>query len=74
MIRPVTYYEAICDKCGVSAHEGGDISAWGDAELALEDAEGCDWVTPGSAPPGPLTTAGRHYCPECAATEEEAGV
>ncbi|MFD3594300.1 hypothetical protein ACFWU5_16375 [Nocardia sp. NPDC058640] len=66
MIREVTYYQAICDKCGVSAHEGGDFSAWADATNALAEAEGCDWTAPG---PASLTVDGPHYCPDCTPAE-----
>jgi hypothetical protein len=29
MIRPVTYYEPVCDKCGTT-DTGSDYSAWSD--------------------------------------------
>lgn len=68
MIRPVTYYEAICDKCGVSAHEGGDYSAFLNPADALEEAEGCDWVSPGH----PCLAQDRPLlCPDCAPDEDD---
>lgn len=76
MIREVTYYQAICDGCGVSAHEASDFDAWGEPVDALLEAEGVDWVTPGSdglGIDGPgLSPDGPHYCPKCAPTKEEA--
>ncbi|MFI2561545.1 hypothetical protein [Nocardia farcinica] len=74
MIREVTFYQVICDGCGVSAHEASDYDAWGTSDGALLEAEKYDWVTPGADGlgidvPG-LSLDGPHYCPKCAPTQE----
>lgn len=42
MIREVTYYQAVCDRCG-KADDQGEYTAWGDRESALTVAldDGC---------------------------------
>lgn len=43
MIRDVTYYQAQCDRCG-SVDDGGDFSAWGEAEFARMAALNGGWA------------------------------
>lgn len=42
MIRPVTYYQAVCDRCG-SRYVSYDYTAWSDENGALEMALESDW-------------------------------
>lgn len=55
MIKEVTMYTVICDRCGKDNGEGGEFSAWGSAFDAKCDAEAQDWhfIEQG------------HYCPNC---------
>lgn len=62
MIKPVTYYVAVCDRCG-KEHEGSDYSAWSDAGGALDDATSYDWVMGGLH--DPEIADGRLLCPDC---------
>lgn len=42
-IRPVTYYEAVCDDCGLRTMDlRGDYSAWSDPGIPVEE-----WVNAG---------------------------
>jgi hypothetical protein len=43
MIKPVTYYQAVCDGCGY-IDEDGDYAAWGDAVTAEQVALDSDWT------------------------------
>lgn len=42
-IRPVTYYQAVCDRCG-HVNDGGDYSAWSDIDEARMDAVEAGWT------------------------------
>ena len=54
MIKQVTYYDIICDRCGNSlVDESGII--YPDKDSALMVAEQSEWITIGV----------RHYCPNC---------
>jgi hypothetical protein len=56
MIRTVTMYECVCDRCGVSAHEDyGEYACYSDAASAKENAEFSDWIVIGE----------HDYCPMC---------
>ena len=46
MIREVTYYQAVCDRCGHvdDDPEFGGCSAWSDADSARSVALESDWV------------------------------
>ncbi|MBF6187620.1 hypothetical protein [Nocardia farcinica] len=76
MIREVTYYQVICDGCGVSAHEASDFDAWGKPVDAVFEAEGFGWLTPNIEGVNPRIEApdwgvgGPHYCPDCAPNQE----
>jgi hypothetical protein len=45
VIKEVTYYQVICDKCGADAQEGSDYSAWADRETARIEPQASDWLT-----------------------------
>jgi hypothetical protein len=45
MIKEVTYYQVICDKCGRDAQEDSDYSAWKDRDTARIEPEASDWLT-----------------------------
>jgi hypothetical protein len=58
MIRPVTYYEVVCDEpgCGCSTADlGGEYAAFSDGGAAEDD-----WDNSGSI----KTESGEHYCEE----------
>lgn len=76
MIREVTFYQVICDACGVSAHEASDYDAWGTPDGALLEAEDFEWVMPDIEGVNPRIEApdggvgGPHYCPKCAPAQK----
>lgn len=55
MIKPVTMYTVICDRCGLDGNSGNGIAAWSTAESAWDVARDCDWAE----------IADKHYCPDC---------
>lgn len=61
MIREVIMYTVVCDRCGTSADEGTDYSAWTCQDGARLTAEGNDY----------MVIEGKDYCPDCVTLDEE---
>lgn len=61
-IREVTFYQAVCDRCG-SPHDDGEYSAWDDGSLAIEAAADYGWFgrtkVVASSPPDEKNPFGR---------------
>ena len=56
MIKPVTMYSVVCDRCGKTfIDEFNGIVAWLDEGTAKEQAMESEWVEIGD----------KHYCPDC---------
>ena len=56
MIKPVTMYSVICNRCGKSfIDEFNGIVAWSDEGTAKEQALESEWVE----------IEDKHYCPDC---------
>ena len=60
MIKPVTMYSVVCDRCG-KAFEADGIIAWTDICSAREQAMESEWVEIGD----------NHYCPDCYDFDDE---
>lgn len=56
MIKEIPMYTVICDRCGADHGDGGEYAGWGDADYALECAEGDDWYE---------SDDNKHFCPDC---------
>ena len=56
MIKPVTMYSVICDRCGKTF-----IDEWVDEETVKEQAMESEWVEMGD----------KHYCPDCYEFDEK---
>lgn len=54
-IKSAPFYWVECDRCGVSAEEGGDYASWGDAQQAAESADDAGFHIEG----------GNHVCENC---------
>ena len=61
MIRKVTMYQAVCDRCGRLCVETGGIMAWANQDSARIAA----WKT------GWLLVNHETYCPDCYEYDEE---
>lgn len=61
MIKPVTMYSVVCDRCGKTFGEDDDIIAWTDICTAREQAMESEWVEIGD----------NHYCPDCYDFDDE---
>ena len=62
MIKPVTMYSVVCDRCGKQfVDEFNGIVAWLDEGTAKEQAMESEWVE----------ICDKHYCPECYEFDEE---
>ena len=59
MIKEVTYYDIICDRCGKSFSEESEM-CYTDKESALMVAEQSEWID----------INGKHYCPDCYELDE----
>lgn len=58
-IKSMPYFWVECDGDGCDARcpsEDYDITAWGEEDQAIQDAEDSNWV---------LTAAGEFYCEDC---------
>ena len=55
MIKPVTMYSVICDRCGKIYDRDDSIIAWSDEGTAKEQALESEWVE----------IEDKHYCPDC---------
>lgn len=60
MIKQVTYYDIICDRCGNSLVDESEI-IYPDKDSALMVAEQSEWNT----------IDGKHYCPDCYEFDEK---
>ena len=60
MIKEVTYYDIICDRCGKSLTKESEM-CYPDNESAEMVAEQSEWKKIGS----------KHYCPGCYKLDEE---
>ena len=60
MIKEVTYYDIICDRCGKSLINESEMcyTDTGSAEMTARDSE---WMTIG----------GKHYCTDCYELDEK---
>ena len=54
MIKEVTYYDIICDRCGKSLTEESE-TCYPDIYSAVMVAKDSEWLAIGS----------KHYCPDC---------
>lgn len=54
MIKPVTMYSVVCDRCG-KTFVADDSIAWTDKQSAIFYALESQW----------LEIGGKHYCPDC---------
>lgn len=62
MIKPVTMYSVVCDRCGKSfIDEFNGIVAWLDEGTAKEQAMESEWVD----------ICDKHYCPDCYEFDDE---
>ena len=62
MIKPVTMYSVVCDRCGKTfIDEINGIVAWLDEGTAKEQAMESEWVEIGD----------KHYCPDCYEFDDE---
>ena len=62
MIKPVTMYSIVCDRCGKTfIDEFNGIVAWLDEGTAKEQAMESEWIE----------IADKHYCPDCYEFDDE---
>lgn len=61
MIKEVTMYTVVCDRCGKDNGEGGEFACWGDEFDARYDAESNDWNE----------IEGKDYCQDCVMWNED---
>ena len=62
MIKPVTMYSVVCDRCGKQfVDEFNGIVAWLDEGTVKEQAMESEWVEIGD----------KHYCPDCYEFDDE---
>ncbi len=57
----VPMYRLVCDRCGLSAQEGGDYYAWADKDSAKAEAEDANW----------LFTGDGEFCEDCTTWDEK---
>ena len=60
MIKEVTYYDIICDRCGKSLINESE-TCYPDIYSAVMVAIDSEWVN----------ISGKHYCPDCYELDEE---
>ena len=63
MIKEMTYYDIICDRCGKSLAEESEM-CYPDTNSALMVAEQSGWQEIGD----------KHYCPDCYELDEETDI
>lgn len=62
MIKSVTMYSVVCDRCGKTfIEEFNGIAAWLDEGTAKEQAMESEWAEIGD----------KHYCPDCYEFDDE---
>ena len=59
MIKEVTYYDIICDRCGKSLIRESE-TCYPDKDSAEMVAKDSEWIT----------IVGKHYCPDCYELDE----
>ncbi|NLZ31337.1 MAG: hypothetical protein GX885_11475 [Methanomicrobiales archaeon] len=59
MIKEVTMYQAVCDRCGAIVDE--EYMAWSEEWMAIEEAIENDWKE----------ISGKLYCPDCYEIEDD---
>ena len=59
MVKEVTYYDIICDRCGKSLIKESE-TCYSDKDSALMVAEQSEWQK----------ISGKHYCPDCYKLDE----
>ena len=59
MVKEVTYYDIICDRCGKSLIKESE-TCYPDKDSALMVAEQSEWID----------INGKHYCPDCYELDE----
>lgn len=55
MIKPVTMYSVVCDRCGKTYNENDGVIAWLDEGTARGQALESEWIE----------IEDKHYCPDC---------
>ena len=56
MIRPITIYTVICDRCGKDVNQDEEYLGWKDSGYAVECAvDSYEWIE----------LNGKHYCDDC---------
>ena len=55
MIKPVTMYSVVCDRCGKTYNENDGVIAWLDEGTARGQALELEWIE----------IEDKHYCPDC---------
>lgn len=61
MIKEVTMYSVVCDRCGKTYGVDDGIDCWVDICTAREQAMESEWVEIGD----------KHYCPDCYEFDDE---
>lgn len=61
MIKEVTMYSVVCDRCGKTYGVDDGIDCWVDICTAREQAMESEWIEIGE----------KHYCPDCYEFNEE---
>lgn len=61
MIKPVTMYSMVCDRCGKTLVYDDYITAWTDECSTREVAQDSEW----------MNIDGKDYCPDCYEYDED---
>lgn len=61
MIKEVTYYDVVCDRCGKSLIEENDICCQEPFDAVFFATMQCNYVN----------IKGKHYCPDCYSLDEK---
>ncbi len=64
-IKALTYYTVVCDRCGGSADEDSDYSAWATQSTAQETATDAEYIKTATEDLCPGCTKGWVICAEC---------
>lgn len=65
MIKEVTMFTVICDRCGTDSCEDAEYVAWATLDQAVDVASESDWL---------IDSDGKHYCENCHRWDEEMDV
>lgn len=65
-VRSAPYFWLVCDypNCEEKSTEGGEYTAWSEADMAVEEAFNIDWT---------VTDKGEHFCSRHHPEEEQDG-